>query len=1300
VLPGLLSACSPDAGQLGAAPDAVAEDVPATAQQSLVAEGSADALGNSPRSAELSFVSRLGFMDGTTCEAWPRQVSLTDTAPSGALSLATITTSLSNGTLKSIVSGFREKLEERGLSDLAAVGAKSRLRIERVYGAGPVTGYRAVAIDSETRKGYVIDSQYFCHPSNVKSGDCSTESVTTSIGAVEILYRTRPRGRVPGILLVAPRVEIPSSITLNSHVVLVADEVAGGQLQGTAPPAFVPATLTVVPWEDTSDWRTRLQKSSYQPGLLLVAANKITGLPKARVLPNRINKVVVDDAFSDVPADPFELRLTPQQALQATSDPTWVYDHDEILEQRYLGEYKTSSYVYGRYYRGRASYAGIPDVSAGTAVQGGDAIVVAASGDPVSVEAPGHDRHTLEIDYYALNALTSSLFSRLNALSFERPPYARTHYNGGGIITVDSDWYKIAPYKGCERKSGTDETFCSIASVPEGITISIGDYQSGVGHAYNGDVVGKDVTDLFDHHLRSRLGVRGTSAASSYAAGAARSERVPANVAAGLALIMGRGLYFDQMFARAENASLRTGGPSAYWTTLGEQTRPGLLKGLSSRPDAAKAVFGIPAEKQAVAQGWGAYLVTQQRGLNALGLPYGASSEPWKPALGSPARPASLEEVETRYASVASLVEDLNAVAETQRTDKRIDDVAAALSQTVSQVSSFMGTVEAASESLAGAAEANAVVQESSVGNLQSTLDEVERNQRYFDESVRRIWECDAGADFSLCVAHMQDTLSQLDRQCQAEGNKTDFGRVLLAAAKFVPYVNIATEVISSDAFKAALDMSDEAWKTFTTHEIDDMLVASELLGKLDTVAQTYEEVNDLLSSTDDAQNASATIHQMVMAGLPACGDTSLREKARTQLQDLAELDATMQAFATDLRTLSGLLDSLQGHIRYLTVSKDNFKRLEAEAANARAALSALDPGASLVTSQSARAAYLQAACYTTLAANRALQNDLHHVSQMLQTTTGGAVTKASLVVPAEPRYLGATASSEKSWGYLVSLWEPQRFGRRLAADGSSQDSFLGRAVSRFQRYHDEVCSVTADGVPNTRFLVRKQITGSDLRRLWAGGKLDVHVTLDDVVRGGNAIRDNMAGVAVKIGTAWVPLSAPIVMDVRYSACTGPAEDPCCAHCRTDLSAVPAIGRLRGAVVPKAACSEPFEVPTRVAPINGRVTTCLAPVSSPVTAWPLAWVDASGAESTLVSSLFGAQCAMDAGSVRWDQQGLPLLGQWTVMRDEAAMNAVLTGGRPAVRWGSPAVKGLELVFAVTAEPESRAAEQAAYRLSF
>ncbi len=1277
---------------------------------------------NSDTSLDLKYLPGMGYLDGTTCDIWPRRVDFR----AGGARMSPVSDVLARYSIPSSVrklQGLSNHLASLGVNDATAVGSKYELVVTPAKVAGETA---LVALDEATGKGFMIDDSWLCTERTLSVDPLSCMERTTNFGgkSYSVLGRTTKAKQLitgigtnggialppPTVLLVAPHVRFAPSVA-NGEVVADTFLIAIGQrVYGGS--SYVPgedltlrtrdyatlisrpslSALAATPTE--TDWRRAIFDRRH-PGFLAVLADEVGGLKQMKAeSPALIENVSVGYTH----AEPYYYEAS-ERTLYIRTGSYFNAQVSECDPTRVQGSLGTIACVY------TIDLAANPRIR--TAGGGAGAVLIAGY-TPSTTTVTTDPSPTPVLESYSLsnlrNYLKSIVVPLLDAPGTDPTYYINILQRGETIGTIDGyAWRKTSGY----ARQSLNELQQSLASIISG--------------AFPDD--GAELAPIALVDAGTDTGVRQAILGGH---------------------LLSRGALADVLYGRSELESLRSGVVSPTWGETWQMMTDYNLGSRRIRGFDAQKDLGINPVKRARAAQLANYLElapSLDGKSNVLGLAYGGVASGWFTSAsdGVP----SLYAAEKRWSELGSLVSAFQSAADasTKLKDRaERDTLLRAVNQLKGGLDTNIKSTAAAAKTVAAAASANAATQS-------VALEEFSTNyQRLFDLSERvqghltSDWGCAVTGTATDCVNAANGRIHALQEACDDNGGMTWMQPLVDAIGKVYPPVAAVNAGLKATTGK---DITESMNAT--------LLAASEDSHYIDAapvilLAEADSDFDNLDRRTSEIQQLGARMRQIVSDNVPYCPKGG---SAKTAVDDfkknLLAFTDTMDNFATQLSLVHAQIDAQIGHVGYLTTEGNAYDELASSQnqlladLNAQTQplldqLNALSSGGTYSQISAQQRAFMTAACGTALAATRTSQADLHLVSQALQTSTGSAETKPYLVLPANAAYHFTSGSSpdlsdtDVSYGFGMSLWDANAFGARFTPSGSSSStSYLSKAGKRFaQLINGEVCKDTPPK-PASRFVVRKVFSGQALKTLIKDGKLDFKVSLDDVVAsakdGSNAVKgvvsQNISTLAYDL-----QLSGAFVLGAGYSVCSGAAGKECGTRVIANNLSTVAGGALnvlyltnRGAgYVPNALVAKKASAvgPGGASPsllgcssrevqvdatsllllgkVNNSVSACFAPVLTPRVFASVPYFDNGGLPDAQVLNNHTEFCTVDAQTLAGRPlQGVPLLGSWALGGSAASGAALATTMTPAPISEAtlPVPKGataIEVLFLVGAEP--------------
>ncbi len=170
---------------------------------------------NSASSKDFEFVSRVGFVDGTNCDIWPKEVRTYGDDGNG-VDFADEVIALSSGSLSDYLYGLSAELDNVAPNKFLAFGSKYGLDIVdgTFYFPGQQSMQILAVVDPVAEIGMAISSNLICMPYELKNGSCELFELAggnagsgsveledgrilkyqlSSTGNIKLLIRSKPR---------------------------------------------------------------------------------------------------------------------------------------------------------------------------------------------------------------------------------------------------------------------------------------------------------------------------------------------------------------------------------------------------------------------------------------------------------------------------------------------------------------------------------------------------------------------------------------------------------------------------------------------------------------------------------------------------------------------------------------------------------------------------------------------------------------------------------------------------------------------------------------------------------------------------------------------------------------------------------------------------------------------------------------------------------------------------------------------------------------------------------------------------
>ena len=1267
---------------------------------------------NSPQTLEHRLLPGIGYLDGTTCDIWPRALSFKDSTSTatGAINAVLSRVSASQKSAIASLEALSSRLALMNISSATAIGSKRRLDV--TYGTLPNNQSVLIAFDALSGKGYVLENSLLCSEATMRINPLNCQEQTAVIGGkkYQVLARTIPANagiQLPNsplgvppqetVVLVAPDIRFAppsgsSQVVANVQLIAIGERVYGGAVAGASEDVTkrtsslvslrVAPKLPAVDQYPTTNLWMRALKTPRQPGLVAVLGDQVGGFDFIQAeAPAAVENVYITTLFPepavyDSPSESLFLRPEEFFRMEVSDCDTFMPSPVHVECQYFL------------------TFGEAPTVRKA----GGNptAIVVASKSSNFAVQTVGGGT-------MGVNVLGDVM--REYAFNVVDPVF-----NAGAWQVL---WDNVNP---------------DIFLAP---TL----------HTWRTDSAYREqwlATFIADLNARAALTFWPT--APDYPE---ESQRSTGSLQAHLgANLFSRGALSDVMYGRAEVNSLGAGTVTSDWTSAwamisNDANGAGFISGFDATKD-----LGVAADKRARIEQVASYLALKASSsdvkVNALGVPYGKNAVGWYALRNQNRSSVSLLAAERRWNQLGQLVDAFQTAADQTYKVKDAAERAATL-QLIGTLNTGLqnaiGNTTEAATTLAQAAKVNAGTQQGALDEFKVGYDKLfDLNAQLLDQTTA-LWGCNPATDSNSCLQAAQNTLSKLEDDCFVDTGLDWLKPVLSIVSSKIPVLGAIESGLKGVTGKGFVDNMAAVMKATVP---DGQPPQAPQISAAGTLISAEKQFANLETYLDSAADFSEAIRGIVERSKSTCDAGGQAAKNLNQFKtNLITFDNLMQNYANQMRLTHAQITSVLGMIGYLTSEGSAYETL----ANSNDALladlqgdtqplldtlNAISGNGAYATISKQQRTFLVNACQTLVKASRTSLADLTLVSQALQTSTARTSTQPHLVVPAKPKYLFDNADPsvsgaspfDQEFGFRMSLWDDGAFSKRFTASGSgTTTNFMSEAIDRFEEtMNGQVCENDAHK-PATRFVVRKVLTGQALRTLVAQNKVDFSISLDDVVTGGNGnggSRDVTARFArgLESGKFDVELGGAFVVNAGYSLCNGGAGKECCANCRVPVASLGAVaegalnkvylanrGRSYAPVATRTTCAD--GKPPTVSNVNllldgspVRVSSCLTPLLAPRVNAGLSYFDGAGApdEQVLNLQMQDQQCIVTASALASRPlQGLPIMGSWALARDASTATAlgktmvpapISADSLPAV----PKVTGIEVLFLVGTEP--------------
>lgn len=1117
---------------------------------------------NSPREAELAFVDGFGLVDGTNCDAWPKDFVFGANYPSGAGGLepeADLAPPLSDQVPGALVlqrAGFLERLQERltelGLDRATVFGSKYPVELRTL--PDPIgDGDMAVALDPTTLTGFALSRAWVCTEALARSEHCETFRVDVDTGgdagplAYAILVRSSDHPLVePELeearflaLLAAPALRVEAGVVLDTDTLLVTDRFTNDGAWffeprlGLAPvsrQAGVGQDLSAVP----------------RPGFIGVVAEELLALNAHVFNGGGADVVDVSPNFSRPElAGPRRglgsagsiTRISPRELFAVEVDPRRPTDHVDLMDLKLAGQRSIPGGMeWGMEARAIRRHETLVTLRPRHALR-----EVSAGPGPIFIachEGPSCELGTLHADVqrYASPPLRiegldleglfdKSIEAELEPLVFGGQCQGRELNPDGGFHRARNGVHTFVFNDGREQACSSPAQCARLRSLhPEFIEPCVRHDQVRVcferARAPARCVEKGDYTpakrDAWRRDLRTEAAAAGIAqyfGAQPSRPGLPRDGAFSLDLSLGapvlpFATLLSRGIYFDLLVQRLDNEDRRTGEISPAWGALEHRLQTHLpVDPLSGEP------FDL-ADGMRMSTAWSmrspllGFAVGRFRqaeindtlgyGTNALGLPFGPVASSWRLAETSSGT-SFMEEVEARWRDIAQQVERQRAVLETGR-------VAGSLAAHALAGERLAERVRAHAERERHALEAQATSVEATASRLDAVRLRVASAFQSYAKGVNAVWSCDVAVPDDQpgsCAEIIYQDIDALYGQCIAHSVASPLSEVLISArdlsGAFAPFFAAASSVETRWGGGAEFDLAA------APHDVVAFLRDSVTLGRS-------------LRAGAVGAGKLATFFQQLAAWLDLSGACAqgvpIYAHLRAHQGPIRNIATALTAASPDLGQLEAALGRFAGDLTFHATRRDTLEALEASATDLRESYrqTPVGPG----QEDRARATFLRSACPLARTAVDASLRDIYRATQVVATTTGESFVRPYLYVPADPGGATSTQATDPGWrsgptehGFLYSLWDSSRLRKRiLDGPGSlgSTDTLVDALSARFDTFKSEELCRRGAPLVHGLALVEKRIQGRPLdaflgRGLFSSssGRIDFDVTLDDL---------------------------------------------------------------------------------------------------------------------------------------------------------------------------------------------------------
>lgn len=1234
--------------------------------------------GNSPVSSEIRHVPGLGFMDGMSCEAWPRSLLWSELSD-------VINGDLPNTAITHDAIWFQQRAHQAEVDEWIVFGSKRELNVRNVPWTWAGEGQtRAVAADLDAGYGTLLDHAWTCSQSDERDGLCRARIGNIEGRQVRILERSEPsNAKTRSLMLTAESVRFHESVELDVNLAVMASEVVGGprpgkrrrqERSGEDEKIVVKVQnggLSIGPsWAEA---RSALEEEP-PPPILAVFASTVEGVAEFRTK-TRAPVAKLELVTNAVPLGESHQGPNQQRLVQATIAGAVPRQLAWSLEQSMDNDgditfFHNAALQFGRPPNVRGSIGG--GATQLTTVKPADAAVWAQGESRLSVSwtqsaiVEFADALAAQLDSISPNCVNAGTPGQTCWMEMEcwyypdgsddcgeyevcqdNPPNSACHARGS--LTLSS---LSGPVQQVPASATQQELSAAIAAVVQAVLADHYPQPNGPAKLPAG-------------HVRKELGFEKTHFAAH---------------------VGSQGIFFDVLYDAADNRSRRHGLPAHEWASLRDATSTQVLI-----PAMTPQEYGLDRMRWSDVQRRGIYVKTFDKDssvhLNGINQPYGRIAQGWHPSRLAPDEAyTSMIELSTRWADVTQLAQELDQVADDQ-------DFLDVLNSLISLTESQVGLTQSSAEQLAEAASQNSADQAAAIQRLAELSTAIAEQKSAYEAQMVSAWGCTAG--FASCDAAVAQLASELSTHCDDDEALGGFASLLSTLSNVlgtvVPGISAVSDVVSNPQLISFFEQvaGVAGGSSGSAQQIKDGI--DWIKDRKDNIKTARKVVDGALSLTKKVSAAIATIE-------PNCEGTPI-ENQLTQLRvDLATAETVTALFDAQLAQLEGVLLSFSAHFEHLLTSAHALQMWAQGSANIQQELSALS--SNTMAQQEKQARFIKAACETTqLAASRALA-DYKAISDTLVTASGRAQTPPHLAIPRSPA-LQTTLTADRKDGFAMSVWDQGLFSAFNESGGLGATPFLTDARARFAEHvSEEMCRLGPSPLVQHLFLVRKTITGEAFDEFLSSGRLFVNVTLQDVLDGGDASGANLSATESLDGFGQsIALSGPVLLSMGYSACVGTGDEPCCTGrgCREGFSDDQPHLVLRQSAIPTLSCQEDtIEAQAEQQSTGADIHTCLATVAHAPAHGELDYVSSPHSANSLLieDHVDDLLCNVAPEALPLKQmRGVPAIGTYEFAPNAAVASAMSRslldgpsqGASNAWFQNHANMTGLELFFFVGAE---------------
>lgn len=1144
---------------------------------------------NSPPEQVPRFVDGIGWLDGVSCEHFPRDVDFrsphdpwrTGQPEETSLPLGDILTRWPTS-LSDRVAPIREFFQRLPSMPRyqSVVGSKRELRL--VTGAYPLLSTPeeiTLALDPAAKIGFALDQRYFCSESDASSAGCRTRPVSHGGVSYQVLTRTSSRttdagpAEVPLLILVAPTIVSDSPILrIDSNLVLVADRLD------------LESELVTAPYNVNRDPIVALSRAVIQP-LVAVVARHVDDLSLNLFNTGAIARMVVTDSVAQgrheyftVPSEPIQggyaldirgqannLRINALDLFdfsvegmsggrgQADLHPVDIQttESNSTYTCREVGEWdgggstpSTTRTVQTMRRTRRIVQAARVNLtlrapSRVNSTAPGNAILVCQGGGDCDTNAmrffgtaPLHLAAPPEVQHLTNAILQGSemhpaewLINQLTTQETCRVVERREE----DCMRPDPNWDGLGgPRYITERIVVFEEVECT---TPAMIEVCGSTSTCGLGTP-------SDLDDLIRSRLTSFAGID-NSPLRGWVGLIGHAHLFPTDRIALAQSLLSRGYFHEVIIDGLVSDSLRSGAVDNWLWSLDELATPLGPLPTSASIDSSNLLNLDVLRDSGLRQRWLEPLVVfGERArfdgdvpmVNVLGSSHGRVRQPWQiPG----------------YPTLGDLIGQWDDLAEDMRTLNVMIEGRIADTQTLVEIESLANAVQQSSSMQRQIDEASYTINQQFITELTSQRQELERQLGDFEDAIGQIWGCDMANDPQACYSSMEDSMEDVYRECRKQ-NKSSFlgdllsfvGAVAGILGPVVQAAGLVLDTIDQISFAHLAALPDGKIKAVTDKIKDTINKVENAVSKMDKMKKFLETFTDVLNAQDCAR------------------DTAWGGILMGQMQTMQNTMAMMDSLEAQIRLVHTLSQKFYHDALLARASALAHGRIGEDVARVKDRIQRLRE----VQQDDIRMGALEVLelCPLGTAAIRQALRDAFVASKALRTSTGDVDIRPLIEVPGDPAVIGTLPPNPDDprppledvvlHGFHVSLWDLDRIDGRLfrsTSNMAASRSIIELIDQRFDTFQEQHCRVSGSEQAVV-FAVQETLRGEALDRLLDEGLTEVTLTLDDLIRAGGAgLPDLWPAESHELGSPtmhpgsydpaeWAPVSTPVLIGAVF----------------------------------------------------------------------------------------------------------------------------------------------------------------------